>query len=97
MEKERLELELKKMEEITSSVESFFSELLNQKLSNEMLKKVIMFLYSFGDSLKKLREEAALKILEQNPGYDDLVCIWMYTTLKSEARQKYEEILSERI
>jgi hypothetical protein len=98
MKKEQLELELQRMEEINSSVEKFFSELINnQKLSNEMLKKIIVFLYVFGDSLKKLREEAARKIFEQNPNYDDLTYVWMYTSLKVEARQKYEEILSEKI
>ncbi len=97
MKNEQLNLELEKMKEITSSVEKFFSELINnQKLSNEMLKKIIVFLYVFGNSLKNLREEAARKIFEQNPNYDDLMYIWMYTSLKVEARQKYEEILSEK-
>jgi hypothetical protein len=92
------ELELERMKEITSSVEKFFSELLNnQKLSNEMLKKVIIFLYEFGDSLKNLREEAARKIFEQNPSCDDLMYVWMYTSLKLEARRIYEERISEKI
>ncbi len=92
------ELELEKMKEITSSLERLIEDLLNyQQLSNKMLQKIIIFLYQYGESLKKLKEKAARKILEQNPSYDDLMYVWMYTNLKQEARQIYDELMSEKL